>query len=1195
MYQLIIVSIVFLLMITFLNKKMPKFIQSNQEFFYVTTITLIICSLLKKNVEGWEPNNEQVCVTTQRKQDKLSSRYSEGQAAAKKQSSWAECNVDSSIPDDPDFTGCNHCPMTAVPGHPHHKWQTKIITKGYIGGITGNRSGPNPKDCKWRNAPYTYQIIQDAGNIAADDPRRPAYANGTFWHTPTNPNGEICQVEGETPEWLEANPEGWRGEDWLSWSDPDLLQTFNPDKFSGKINEDKINNIKNIKTMNNNDLPHCDTNDCQHGCVGIGLCTEAGRVGTNRGHCVVKTIDYFNEKKSINGEGSYPDSDTIQKCHAHQTEDDCNNDTTHHCKYRTEGDDSDGIADVAGYDYGRLSLDTCSHFTFDLRNINDPAGPPPKKPRPITGTDGEDDLLTDLQIGLDTYNMGSQEFQDRLNDSGNFCAPPPNPDLASCTATDQNDAAAVTLCEAVALDGSSLTCTSAGPCRYTEEIDLPWLSSESGVPFPTWDGKTPGVRGYLPADADRDGGAEPPPLTEAQATSGAEISTPPAAADVRVDPPPPAEAPATSGEVCQDTRTNCDKLVEDLTCELMKGQGWCDLTCKRADPSFSDCKDSSPGQPISDGGGGGDPCQGDGVILGGDTGTLSFITEWDEVGGGGYPNNADCSWHISCSDPDMVPTFTFTEMDTEGGWDWVDLYDGAPPDPTPATGGDLGHFSGGLADLPQPSYQAGSSAMTINFTSDNSTGDRGFEGNYSCATPPPTQAPQCDDPYTGQWGEGERGDGGCGAAIYAQHAYCSAQKEVDDCTQCTPTGQDEIDNDACGLESPPNYYSVNKNSCIWDNDYGKCNGFWVGSLQKMYTEYLKKAQQLVPKDERNDSPDDLDAKIGCRDRMTEDECSGPVSQKRHVGDDRDNQDWLEESCTWTEGACTWITPSPGMILPIIRDGWNAVAKHEQGNCADSTDGCAADLARKEIITYVRDPPPTDSQGNKLEGAGDSINFVKLDETMLDAASECVDHLEEVSGKGACDAYMAQGYTCDLRFCPTCSFAHMCDKTCGICTPAAGAPACDDPLANNTGEAPPCTYDPPVNCRGGWGDWTGDCAAGEVACDEGMNSRTWVFTTPTPNAQGNSVCYTPDEGNISGGLDLGMGPRAWMYRSPDIPGTMPDGRYDSTRRGIQYDRSKSLTENNQLAPTSYKGGCFDCRDCVGGGEYDPRAAFGALCA
>ena len=47
-------------------------------------------------------------------------------------------------------------------------------------------------------------------------------------------------------------------------------------------------------------------------------------------------------------------------------------------------------------------------------------------------------------------------------------------------------------------------------------------------------------------------------------------------------------------------------------------------------------------------------------------------------------------------------------------------------------------------------------------------------------------------------------------------------------------------------------------------------------------------------------------------------------------------------------------------------------------------------------------------------------------------NDCTDHIEQLSGVGACDNYMAQGYTCEDRFCPTCSFAHMCDRTCGIC-------------------------------------------------------------------------------------------------------------------------------------------------------------------
>ena len=72
--------------------------------------------------------------------------------------------------------------------------------------------------------------------------------------------------------------------------------------------------------------------------------------------------------------------------------------------------------------------------------------------------------------------------------------------------------------------------------------------------------------------------------------------------------------------------------------------------------------------PAKPSGGGGDPCQGDGATLGGSTGTLSYMPA------GQYANDADCSWHFSCSESGTVPTFTLTQMDTEGGWDWVDLW-----------------------------------------------------------------------------------------------------------------------------------------------------------------------------------------------------------------------------------------------------------------------------------------------------------------------------------------------------------------------------------------------------------------------------------------------------------------------------------------------------------------------------------------
>eukprot|EP01046_Picozoa_sp_COSAG06_P084844 COSAG06_NODE_31608_length_518_cov_1.961814_1_plen_87_part_10 len=42
-----------------------------------------------------------------------------------------------------------------------------------------------------------------------------------------------------------------------------------------------------------------------------------------------------------------------------------------------------------------------------------------------------------------------------------------------------------------------------------------------------------------------------------------------------------------------------------------------------------------------------------------------------------YDNNQDCSWLLTCSDPNLAPQVTFTDFHTEGNWDFVYVYDGA--------------------------------------------------------------------------------------------------------------------------------------------------------------------------------------------------------------------------------------------------------------------------------------------------------------------------------------------------------------------------------------------------------------------------------------------------------------------------------------------------------------------------------------
>ena len=100
-------------------------------------------------------------------------------------------------------------------------------------------------------------------------------------------------------------------------------------------------------------------------------------------------------------------------------------------------------------------------------------------------------------------------------------------------------------------------------------------------------------------------------------------------------------------------------------------------------------------------------------------GTVSFQPN------GNYPDDATCDWHIHC--PSGHPEVEFTQLATEADWDFVNVVDG----PT-ANGNQIAHLSGRLIDLKEVTYTGSSSDVTIEFTSDESVTDGGFEAEYRC-------------------------------------------------------------------------------------------------------------------------------------------------------------------------------------------------------------------------------------------------------------------------------------------------------------------------------------------------------------------------------------------------------------------------------------------------------------------------------
>ena len=92
---------------------------------------------------------------------------------------------------------------------------------------------------------------------------------------------------------------------------------------------------------------------------------------------------------------------------------------------------------------------------------------------------------------------------------------------------------------------------------------------------------------------------------------------------------------------------------------------------------------------------------------------------------GNYEDNAACDWRIAC--PTGKATLDFTEFATESDYDFVTVYDGAD-----ASAPKLGELSGALVDILDTHFDAGSDVMLVEFTSDESITDGGFQARYTC-------------------------------------------------------------------------------------------------------------------------------------------------------------------------------------------------------------------------------------------------------------------------------------------------------------------------------------------------------------------------------------------------------------------------------------------------------------------------------
>ena len=107
----------------------------------------------------------------------------------------------------------------------------------------------------------------------------------------------------------------------------------------------------------------------------------------------------------------------------------------------------------------------------------------------------------------------------------------------------------------------------------------------------------------------------------------------------------------------------------------------------------------------------------------------------------GYTNNEDCAWSVLCpgSPAETAVTLRFSAFDTESGYDFVRVYNGAS-----SAARLLATDSGSTSPAPVSSTSTEDTAvstMFVEFTTDGSDTSTGFTANFACASTGGTFSP----------------------------------------------------------------------------------------------------------------------------------------------------------------------------------------------------------------------------------------------------------------------------------------------------------------------------------------------------------------------------------------------------------------------------------------------------------------------
>jgi hypothetical protein len=399
-------------------------------------------------------------------------------------------------------------------------------------------------------------------------------------------------------------------------------------------------------------------------------------------------------------------------------------------------------------------------------------------------------------------------------------------------------------------------------------------------------------------------------------------------------------------------------------------------------------------------------------------------------------DNCQCDWTIQCHD-DQVPSVTFTAFQTEAHWDFVHLFDGPNADATEVVPGGLSGGPGNGAPPPGQSYSATQSSMLIEFTSDQSlSGANNFQASFECGPPagqppaPPAMALPCSP--TSCAGTPVDGSITSGPMRYSFSAAAGTTYQIRVVLDTLP-------------DSVLDLYAADGVTQLAENDdYGASLASYIEWTAPRAGTYIVQVRGFSPSEQGGFTVSVTAAAGSGPDPSSHgggDPCAdGSVAE---LGGDSGTMSYQPagnygngQTCIW-HTSCRDPTQVPTFTFTALdtENGWDFVSiKDGPAPCTDCdpvahVSGAMAELDQRSYQVSGNDMTIVFTSDNSVGGSGFAGTYSCA---APQGGGDCNDHIEQLSGVGACDNYLAQGYTCEQRFCPTCSFSHMCDRTCGIC-------------------------------------------------------------------------------------------------------------------------------------------------------------------